>query len=241
MTSDHQSTAPNSAAKRGGRTLGVIAVVVAGIAGCGFDAKIRPALEATPAVEQLPLTIGVHYPSALRDYRIYHWLEGYRGPEATSTIDPGGATEYALGPPSITLFDQVYSSMFARTVPVINDPAASPWPSDAAAIVVLQIDSFRPHYVMGHDIAGGPMIESIVAEIVYRTTVLTPQGQRIAEWTTIGSGTGYPTAFSFSEEIGNAAAMAMREAAAKFVAGFRQQPEVAKWLADLNLTSAPPP
>jgi hypothetical protein len=139
------------------------------------------------------------------------------------------------------MFDQIYSGMFARTVSVVDDPARSPGPLDAAAIVVLQIDSFRPHYVMGHDIAGGPMIQSVEAEIVYRTTLLTPQGQQIADWTTSGSGTGQPTIFSFSDEAGNAAAIAMREAAAKFVAGFRQQPEVVRWLADLKLASAPPP
>jgi hypothetical protein len=158
--------------------------------------------------------------------------------------DPGswyGATEYHLGPPSIALFDQIYSGMFARTVPVVDDPARSREPSDAAAIVVLQIESFKPHYAIGEDIAGGPMIQSVEAEIVYRTTLLTPQGQQIADWTTGGSGSGQPTVFTFSDEAGNAAATAMREAAAKFVAGFRQQPEVARWLADLNLASAPSP
>jgi hypothetical protein len=164
--------------------------------------------------------------------------------------DPGSwyaPTEYHLGPPSITLFDQIYSGMFARTVPVVDDPARSLEPSDAAAIVVLQIESFKPHYVIGEDIAGGRGIQSVVAEIVYRNTLLTPQGQHIADWTTSGSGTGQPTAssfvtvFSFSEETGNAAAIALREAAAKFVAGFRQQPEVARWLADLNLAPAPSP
>ena len=36
-------------------------------------------------------------------------------------------------------------------------------------------------------------------------------------------------------------AVAMRKAAAKLIAGFRQQPEIARWLADLNLASAASP
>ena len=65
----------------------------------------------TPLVERLPITVGVHYDDELLNH--YH-REDWFG----EIIEH----EYYLGPPSVALFDPLFSGMFAKVVPV-EDPS----------------------------------------------------------------------------------------------------------------------
>jgi len=201
----------------------VLAVTV--LAGCSSTAMPDARLETSPAVEPLPMALGVYYPPELRDFHFSH-----------NFGDGGIIIDYILGPPSITLFDQVLSAMFARTVSSAEDPARSSGNADVAATIALRIERFQPSYRAG----GVSPLEFIDIEIVYRATLFSSPGHRVADWTIGGFGSGRPLAFSWSDDTGAVAAIAMRNAAASFIAGFRQQPEVAKWLAGLGLAPASP-
>ena len=200
-------------------------MIVISLAGCNYTPPIDAKLETSPAVEPLPITLGVYYPPELRDFHRSHNMGGSTG----ITI------EYFLGPPSISLFDQVLAGMFTRTVPVTVDPARLSGNPDVAAVIVLRIDRFQPYYSAGNV----SPIEFIHEAIVYRATLFSPEGHPFADWTVRGLASDNFSASPSGTPAGDVVAMAMREAAAKFVAGFRQQPEVAKWLADLGLAPAP--
>jgi hypothetical protein len=129
--------------------------------------------------------------------------------------------------------------MFARIVPVAEHPSSLNDDASVAAIIVMRIERFQPHSLSS---GGHSTYIHAPVEITYRASLYSPQGHQFATWTVDGSGAfeeEFDEEFYWTETIvQELTAVAMREAAAKFVAGFRQEPEVAKWLADLNLTAA---
>ena len=207
---------------------GATAFSVTLLAGCSYTAEIDARLDKPPAVEPLPMTMGIYYPAELRDYHLTHYFQM-----------SGEPSEYELGPPTMALFDQVFASMFAGAVPMTEDPSRRNAASAEVGAIALRIERFRPYELIWR--AGSTFVH-IPVEITYRATLYSSEGNKIASWTVDGTGSTWSADTSWpSEGIGVSTAVAMREAAAKFVAGFRQQPGVAKWLAGLGLAHAPPP
>jgi hypothetical protein len=69
------------------------------------------------------------------------------------------------------------------------------------------------------------------AEITYRLTLYSLQGDPIASWSVRGMGVTQSRAGSmFTESMGEAADLAMQDSAKSFLAGFREIPEVRMWL-----------
>jgi hypothetical protein len=213
---------------RSARAVGLAAVVAMAVAGCSHNLEVDATLDKPPAVEPLPVAMGVYYPPELR---IYHRSIAFLG---IHTFDTD------LGPPSIALFDQIFSSMFARIVPVAEHPSSLDDDVSVAAIIVMRIERFQPY---SFSFGAHSTIIRTPAEITYRATLYLPHGQQFATWTVEGSGVFEEEfdedVFLIEPVVQELTAVAMREATAKFVAGFRQQPEVARWLAGLNLAAAP--
>lgn len=213
-----------SSAVRRQRSFVLAVLAAAAIAGCSHTMEVDATLGQSPVVEVLPLTMGVHYPPELRRH---HSSTSY----GIHTFD------YYLGSPSIALFDQVFSGMFARVISMTEDPIRFDDDVGVAAIIVMRLERFQPYdFSFG---AHSTIIHTPV-KITYRAILYSPQGNQIDSWTVDGSGV-YETESGPGQVPGPEAltAIAMRRAAGKFIAGFHQQPEVAKWLTELLAPTSP--
>ncbi len=204
----------------------LIAVFAVILGACAIP--IQPAIERPPLVEPLKLTMGKCFGPAITKYE-------YRGKEAKSLWI------FPVGPPSVQMFNLVFTGMFVKTGPMENCPPKTGKGLDFDAIIETQIERFwwyrKPsravQFVTDHRFA---------VEITYRFLLFSPKGETLHSWAVMGSGLYLPhnkdTDLNpeptwFSEAV----KLAMRDAAAKFVANFRNQPKIQKWLQGLKVSS----
>jgi hypothetical protein len=81
----------------------------------------------------------------------------------------------------------------------------------------------------------GPGGEFAWAELTYRFILAAPDGSRIASWTEMGRGETIFPDFDYLEAYSLATGRAMTGAAGKFVASFRNVPEVRDWLHEIGI------
>lgn len=209
-----------------GRTLLLISLIaVVSLSGCGVTKIDIDAFEPDelkipkPIVEQLPITVGVHYDEKLRNH---YQIERYGLGEMEF--------EYYLGPPSIALFDPLFLAMFEKVVPVESPSTSSVDGQKVSAVLSLTIESFV-----------GPKVETIVvrktstfnhpqmiASIRYSLALYAPPGVKKTSVSAenahdMGHGTGW---------IDTAVARAMRSAAVKLFVSFNSDREVKAWMAN---------
>jgi hypothetical protein len=178
------------------------------LAGCAFTVP-EPVLVREPRPQPVPLRIGVHYPSDLRGFHYRHHLTD---------------TAYVLGTPSVRLLGEALGLLFAE---VVESPKPAPGvaPREGlAGVIEPRIASAGYSYPP----AG---ITYFPTHVTYGFTLYSPPGTAIATWSVTGQG---------NEPIGNPLApvgtirrsfeQAMREAALKLTSGFREAPEVRRWL-----------
>jgi hypothetical protein len=193
------------------RGIGVLGVVAALMAGCTHAIPIKASLEAPPNVAQVPVAVGVYYSA---EFRAYEHL-GARF---------GDRWAFPLGQGSVALFDRVFPVMFERTFPVQSLPPLNPGGPQLAAVIEPKIEEFD--FTL-------PMLKTgtFSAEITYRFTLYSPQGDPVASWTVKGVGAKPgEIGFELARWPGEAADLAMQDAATKFISGFRDVPEVRQWL-----------
>jgi hypothetical protein len=189
------------------------------IFGCTHAIPMKGTMETTPTTERVPLKLGVYYSPDFRNYKYV----GSRG---------GDGWEFPLGNTSVSLFDRVFSDMFtsARSVDSLP-PFSAPQPK-LDAVLEPKIESFDfalPFLKTG----------AYTAEITYRFTLYSLRGDQIASWTVRGSGSKHgQVGFEFARWPGEAADMAMQDAATKFMIGFSDDPEVRRLI---NRTRIPSP
>jgi hypothetical protein len=187
---------------------------------------IQPALERPPLVEPLEVTIGKCFRPAIAKYE-------YLGEGKEALFN------FPLGPPSVEMFDIVFTGMFVKTVPVEHcRPETSRGP-DVDAVIETQIEIFRGNMATISQRDGEHRAE---VEITYRFLLFSPEGETIHSWTVAGSGLFIPdnTIDPFLPQTtwySKAVKLAMRDAASKFVRGFRNQPKIQKWLQGLDVSS----
>jgi hypothetical protein len=193
-------------------TVAAIAVV----SGCGdVKVKAQPKLPAA-LVSQLPLTVGVFYPSGFRTYvhREDRWGSGY---------------EVNLGPGHVQLADQLFHLEFAHTVPVDNLTAAPKSPA-LAAIVEPRIERFS--FLTARDTGG----QYFAVTIDYRLNLFNSAGERIDSFTFVGYGSAPSTGIKSEAPLFAATQAAMRDAAAKFLVQFPEQATVKRLLKGETIT-----
>ncbi len=79
-------------------------------------------------------------------------------------------------------------------------------------------------------------LADVTAEVIYRFTVYSPQGSRLASWKVKGIGKPSPGWFVWkTEPFSKAMDLAMVDAARKFMTGFRDVPEVQQWLREVGI------
>lgn len=198
------------------RALAALAAAVF-MTACGTsetDYQVDPGavLSEKPLIEPLPLTIGVYYGPEFRNF------------ETVKTRHDGNSLDHyhlRLGRPSMALFNLAFGALFAETVAL---SAAAPWQDGEP----------------GWQAAIAPRIESAsLSSVRYAFTLTGANGRVIADWTVAGRHTGET---SSERTVAHSIRFAMRDAAADFLIGFREEREVRAWLARLEIVApnAPP-
>ena len=187
--------------------------------GCTHAIPMKGTMEAPLTAERVPIRLGVYYSQDFRNYRYV----GSRG---------GDRWDFPLGTTSTRLFDRVFADLFTSAQSVGSCPPFSGSQGKLDAVLEPKIESFDftlPYLKTG----------AYTAEITYRFTLYALNGEPLASWTVRGAGSkhGKP-GFDFARGPGEAADLAMQDAASKFIAGFPDIPEVRR-LINQAKTSSP--
>ena len=176
------------------------------------------ALDQPPAVKPLPLTVGTYYSSEFRTYEHFHPLDG-------------GYFVFSVGPPSLSAFEQVLSGMFETVISLQSPPPIQADEPVVEAIIeptIADIELLGPPY----------QTEGTKRAIVtYSITLYLPDGQNLASWNV--TGTGIAECRPFRCIPGEEIEFALREAVAKFVISFYEQPEIKRWVQKNNINAGP--
>ena len=157
-----------------------------------------------PLVTPVAATVGVYYPPETRDY----W---YREPFSLADI---ANVEVHVGPPSVSLFNQLVAEMFERVVPVAGLPSGEQPVPNVDAVFQLRVSDFTEH--------------SWAITVAYETTIYTPSGSKLGQWKVSGT-----TPAGSAGDLQDSTEIAMREAAAEFAATFHDQGFVKEWIRSL--------
>jgi hypothetical protein len=167
----------------------------------------------SPTIQRIPLTLGVYYSDALRNYTYT---------ERSQT----GDDEYYVesGQTHMELFNTVLPAMFENVV-LLDDPAQA----DAMgvdAIFMPSIDEFQ---------LGMPQktrLEAYEVWVKYNMRLTGTDGSYIADWVMTAYGNATVGGLSTAESgINDAAVAALRDLASNFSISFTAVPDVRDWLA----------
>ena len=191
------------------RSLGLLAVAVMVLAGCGnsgrfVDVEVEAVAEVAPLIEPLPARVGVYYSPEFREFA------------ATRTVqvaDRRDRYHYALGEPSAALFDWVFPAAFETTLVVRTKPPLSGGDGELDGVIAPQIEGFT------------------LTSISYEITLYAPSGEVIAS--VPADGTCFGQVFG-ARRASQATRCAMRDASAAFLIKLAEQPEIKQWIADLD-------
>lgn len=194
------------------------------IAGCTptFTVPLSATVDHSPEVSRIPLAVGVYYSPEFRAYIATH-------------VNHGSKWIVPLGQASVTLFDQVFPILFDRTLPSPGRPPLKAVEPALVAVIEPSIEesSFSdPFFLPG----------IFTAEIIYRFVLFSFDGNPIASWTVRGVSEKYGEWIfdltARSRWLGEAADLAMQDAAQKFLVGFRDIPEVRRWFRKIGVPDA---
>ncbi len=199
---------------------------------------IKPALEGPPVVEPLELTMGKCFSPAISNYE-YRSRPRSPAPLPVKYIFP-------LGPPSVAMFDRVFTGMFVKTVPVEHCPPATDQGLDVDAVIETQIERFWWYITP----VSGSILRSYdtsEVKVTYRFLLYSPEGETIDSWTVVGSGLNIPKYIPGTSKfieflpeatwLSAAVKLAMRDAAADFITEFRDRPKIREWIQKRDVSS----
>jgi hypothetical protein len=183
--------------------LACLAALPALLAGCG-GIRIQPEPKLPHAlVEPLPADVALVLPRELRDYthKETRW-------DADWLI--------VLGPGDVHLMQQIFAAEF-RQVQEFPDLAAART-ANVQGVFEPRIDQYS--FLTANDTGG----RYYAATIRYRIDLFTPQGERCDTLTLTGYGSALAKGMSSGHPLEVATLAAMRDAAAKFLVQFPEQP-----------------
>jgi hypothetical protein len=216
-----------SAARRPG-LLRALAVAVAaagmGLAGCGptkFEVELNVP---PPLVSKIPIAVGIYVPEEFRN-RVY---EEKRRDYAVSVT---------IGKAQTDGFTRLMNAMFDRAIPVASTSAVAFTDPAMRAIFEPVLEDFS--FITPRD-SNAPIY---AVSIKYRINGYNPQGQIFESWSFTGYGSVESSTMGLkgTNALKAATGLAMRDAAAKLAAEFREQAIVRGLLpANAPLTPAVP-
>jgi hypothetical protein len=198
----------------------IVVLAMIGLLGSCSTLKIKveaPSLPA-PVNPKVPATVGVYYSP---EFKTYVDTQENVGVEISNVI-----IIVELGPSSVALFDQVFKSLFEKTVTLENKPTHGEQISGVDAIIEPSIEHFQLFW--GNH--AGMFIANIGATIGYRVQLFSPMEGNIGSWYLEVKRKNRGEHMTYGTLIQKA----MREAAAKLFISFHEDPAVKTWLKGLN-------
>jgi hypothetical protein len=187
-----------------------IGVLAAGmLLGCASQIEVAAEFP-TPLVEPLPVRVGLILDEALTQYQHHEEIPE----QITWTINLGEANERML--------QQLFSSMFASTVPVDALPVSGTPALDGVLKPELEKFEFEVP-VRGRDVFAEVWMQ-------YRLRLFEPDGDLIADWPVSGYGKSEIRRANREDSLNQATIVAMREVGAAIATQFPEQPQVDYWL-----------
>jgi hypothetical protein len=190
------------------------------LSGCTYNVYPNAALPQKPCIEKLRIKMGIYYSD---EFRSYEWLP---------PVPSSNYSQYRikLGPPSVTLFDQISSEMFEKVIHVSALPPLLQAEPDNKGVIEPEIDDLY--------IYADRKRSWVKVSLTYKITLYELNGTAVANWYYRGS--GYSVSIldniNHSEMVGEATQIAMRNVAAQFMIGFRKNSEAMKWIRSLEIT-----
>jgi hypothetical protein len=191
------------------RVVVLTALAVAGTAGCGPTRFETTTEVPQPLIEKIPVTIGVHLPLEFRE-QVYEEKRARGG---------GGEYSIGLGKAQSAGFMRVMEAMFARVVTVSSPAAAAKTDPSIRGVLVPTLDDFA--FITPLD--SGTQLYA--ASLKYTVRLYSPTGELAESWTFTGYGSQPASSFpgKSDDALRAATRLAMRDAAAKLAAEFREQ------------------
>jgi hypothetical protein len=200
------------------------------LAGCG-PVLPAPIVIREPRPDPLPLTIGVRYPDELRMVRRVPmtFVDQARGQTSRNT------SKILVGQASVKLFDEVLGLLFDQVVSVPVAASDGGAPRDVAAVIEPTIQDVAIQVEHQPD-----DVFTDRGSITYRLTLFSPVGEQLATWTVTGTGVEQIKIGAFGPKRSGTGdqsqlELAMRDAAWTLMTGFRDVPEVRRWLDRRNV------
>jgi len=188
------------------------------LSGCATTTvQVEGAFPSEPLIEQLPLTIGVHFDEAFSNYQI------------DEPIPQRGDWSITMGNAQVQMFRTVLPAMFERVVE-LEDPSAA---AEVDAVLRPRVDD------MQFAIPFQTKSNFFEVWIRYQLTLTAPGSEQIiASWPLTAYGRTRDAFLEGAEAaIEQAAVMALRDAAAFLAIDFADTRELEPWLAE----KLPPP
>jgi len=178
-------------------TFGLLLICI----GCTHSVPINANLPRSPAVDPLPLSVGVYYSQEFLDNKKNDALGIHK-------------FRYSLGPPSALLFDQIFDAIFKKALRVNTLHPLSPDATKLDAIIEPRIEGFSR--------------EHLHTTITYSVTVFSLSGKKLASLIVVGRGkSSHLWCVTNAKESINES---LRHVGAQLMANFCEHAEVRKWL-----------
>jgi hypothetical protein len=206
-----------SAARSARRVGGALSLVLL-LGACSHAVPLQPQTDLPSLTDKIAVVVGVHYSP---DFQAFEWRES----------ELGDTWIFPLGPASVRLLNSAFAAAFAETRPVSGPPPPPRGDKAVDWIIEPRIEAFGVQI---------PALKTGVyrASIAYRFTVLTADGAPLASWLVQGEGgKSGELGFEFARWPGEAADLAMQDAARRFIESVSQVPELARWLRAHGRTS----
>ena len=186
------------------RCLALAATLAGALAACGGVALKPDATLPRPLLQPLATEVGLVLPAELRNYVHKETRFGINW-------------RLELGPGHVHLMHDIFQDTFQH-VQELHDVAAAAATPGLKAVFEPLIDQYS--FVTEHETGG----RYVAATIRYRINLYTPQGEKYDTLTLTGYGSALAKGITNGAPLERATLAAMRDAAAKFLVQFPEQP-----------------
>jgi hypothetical protein len=181
-----------------------LAVLTAALAACS-DVSIKPEVHLPkPLITPMPAAVGLIIPVETRKYL---------DQETRFGID----WRVDLGPGEVKLMRDTFTDLFQH-VAEFEDLESAKAAKDLQALFETRVDQYS--FVTSRETGG----RYFAVTIKYRINLYTPQGEKVDSYTLTGYGNSLAMGTSGGKPLTQATVAAMRDAAAKFLVQFPDQP-----------------
>jgi hypothetical protein len=203
--------------------VGVALVLLVGAAACA-PTRFETATDVPPPlIEKIPIAIGVHMPLEFRE-QVYEEKR------------PGGGGQYkiGLGKAQSAGFQRILEAMFEKVVVVSSLPGAGREAPGIRGVLQPELED----YAFVTPVDSGT--QAYAASLRYTIRLFSPEGKLAESWSFTGYGSQPASMFpgKGDEALQAATRLAMRDAAAKLAAEFREQ-AIARGLVSPGSAAAP--